>query len=64
MAGKTTLFMKPQVYATEALLARRVKWTPKSSKIDRRRCHNGRDSAMKVHKGVPRGSGQPGHIGL
>jgi hypothetical protein len=28
------------------------KWTPKSDKIERRRCQDERDSARKVHEGV------------
>ena len=39
------------------------KWTPKSGKIDRRRCQHERDPARKVHQGIPSGSGQTGHGG-
>ena len=37
------------------------KRTPKSGKIERRRCQNERDSTRKVHEGVSRGSGENGN---
>ena len=37
------------------------KRTPKSGKIERRRCQDERDSARKVHEGVSRGSGENGN---
>jgi hypothetical protein len=37
------------------------KRTPRSGKIDRRRCQHERDPARKVHPGIPPGSGQTGH---
>jgi hypothetical protein len=37
------------------------KWTPKSGKIDRRRCQLERDSARKVHQEIPGGSGETGN---
>jgi hypothetical protein len=37
------------------------KWTPKSGKIERRRCQNERGSARKVDEGVSRGSGENGN---
>ena len=37
------------------------KWTPKSGKIDRWRCQLERDSARKVHQGIPGGSGETGN---
>ena len=37
------------------------KWTPKSGKIQRRRCQNERGSVRKVHEGVPRGIGENGN---
>jgi transposase len=39
------------------------KRTPKSGKIDRRRCEHERDPARKVHPGIPPGSSQTGHRG-
>jgi len=38
-----------------------IKWTPKSGKIQRRRCQIERDSARQVYEGVSRGSGETGN---
>ena len=39
------------------------KWTPKSGKIERRRCQIERDPTRKVHEGVPRRGGETGYGG-
>ncbi len=38
-----------------------IKWTPKSGKIDRRRCQSERYPTRKVHEGVSGGSGKAGN---
>jgi hypothetical protein len=39
------------------------KRTPKSGRIDRRRCQSGRYPARKVHEGISTGSGETGNGG-
>ncbi len=62
LAGPDTINLPAGTYILSIAGAKsEVGWekrTPKSGKIERRRCQNERDSARKVHEGISRGSGE------
>ena len=37
------------------------KWTPKSDKLERRRCQDERCPSRKIHEGIPPGSSEAGN---